>query len=107
MASIEERIAAQELRLKQLKALKQKQTARERSEAMKKQRQDDTRRKILAGALILELCEKNATTKDNFWHRLDAYLTRADDRALFDLSQNAETAAKADSFMDGFFNTNE
>lgn len=95
MAKLDERIAQQELRLKQLKALKQKQAARERAQDAKRRRQDDTRRKILAGALMLELCEKNETTKSSFLEKLDSYLTRDDDRALFGLLSRNVTAKPA------------
>ena len=53
-AGIEARIKAQEEKLKQLKAQKQQIEARKRSATAKVTRQQDTRRKVLAGAMVLE-----------------------------------------------------
>lgn len=86
MATIDERIAALEAKLKQERAKKQKVEARKRAVEQKLQRANDTRRKILAGALVLELMERDEATRQRFMQRLDAYLTRADDRALFGLT---------------------
>lgn len=85
MAAIEERIKAQEEKLKQLKALKQKQEAQKRAAEAKKSRADDTRRKILIGAMMLEQMEKNEATKASVMSKLEAFLTRPDDRQLFAL----------------------
>lgn len=85
MATIDERIAALEAKLKQERAKKQKVEARKRAVEQKLQRAADTRRKILAGALVLELMERDEATRQRFMQRLDAYLTRPDDRALFGL----------------------
>jgi len=99
MAKIEETISALELKLKQAKALKQKNDARKRSEDQKKARTAETRKKILAGAFMLERMAKSPETKTRFLAQLDTYLTRADDRALFDLpplpSHAAATAGEA------------
>lgn len=43
----------------------------------------DTRRKILIGAMMLEQMEKNEAAKAIVMGKLDAFLTRTDDRALF------------------------
>lgn len=90
MAAIEERIKAQEEKLKQLKALKQKQEAMKRAAEAKKSRADDTRRKILIGAMMLDHMEKNEATKTSVMGKLDAFLTRPDDRQLFDLTKLPE-----------------
>lgn len=94
MASIEDKIAAAEKRaqeaakqVKQLKAQRDMVEARKLQTMLKGQRSDDTRRKILAGALVLDMMERDAQTRAKFLDRLDKYLTRADDRALFDLPQ--------------------
>ena len=50
---IEARIKAQEEKLKQLKAQKQQIEARKRAAAAKISRQQDTRRKVLAGAMTV------------------------------------------------------
>ena len=95
MSTIEERIKAQEEKLKQLKAQKAKVDARKKAVQAKAQRSQDTRRKVLAGALMLEMMEKDATTKQRFMQHLNSYLTRADDRSLFGLPEKAPTAPKA------------
>ena len=85
MATIEERIAALETKLKQEKAKKQQIEARKRAAESKAKRSIDTRRKILVGAAILDKVERGEWPQDNLLAMLDASLTRADDRALFDL----------------------
>lgn len=90
---ITERIEQAEQRLKQLKALKQKQAARERAAASKRERAADTRRKILIGAFYLDQMQRNETLNAQIVQKLDAYLTRNDDRALFDLPPVADNAS--------------
>lgn len=85
MAGIEDKIATLETKLKQAKALKQKIDARKRAEASKVQRAQDTRRKILIGALVMESMGRDDDTNQRMLARLDKYLTRVDDRALFEL----------------------
>ena len=93
--SIEEKIKAQEEKLKQLKAQKQQIEARKRAAAAKVTRQQDTRRKVLAGAMVLEMMERDENTRQRFMQRLDSYLTRADDRSLFGLPEKVPTASAA------------
>ena len=97
MAGIDDRIAAQEQRskneakkLQQLKAQRDMIEARKLSKVLKGQRADDTRRKILAGSLVLDMMERDEATRKRFMDRLDQHLTRADDRALFGLSPRTE-----------------
>jgi hypothetical protein len=85
MAALDERIKAQEEKLKQLKALKQKQEAQKRAAEAKRTRAEDTRRKVLVGAMMLDHMDKNEATKTSVMAKLDAFLTRDDDRALFGL----------------------
>lgn len=92
MATIEEQIAAAEAkaaearqRLKQLKARKEQQDARELHKLLKGQRTADTRRKILVGSMVLAMVERGEWNGDQLLVQLGRYLTRADDRALFDL----------------------
>ena len=85
MPGIEDRIADLERRLKQAKALKQQQVARERAADKKRQRSEDTRRKILVGAVILAKVEHGEWPKERLREWMDKALTRADDRALFGL----------------------
>ncbi|MGB5063087.1 MAG: mobilization protein [Candidatus Competibacter sp.] len=85
MPGIDDRIADLEKRLKQAKALKQQQLARERAAEKKRQRSEDTRRKILVGAVILAKVEHGEWPKERLREWMDKALTRADDRALFGL----------------------
>ena len=92
MASFEEKIAAAEKRaqeaakqVKQLKARRDMVEARKLQSLLKGQRSDDTRRKILVGALVLDMMERDEATRQRFMDRLDKFLTRADDRTLFQL----------------------
>lgn len=85
MATIEERIAALETKLKQEKAKKQQIEARKRAAESKAKRSIDTRRKILVGAAILAKVERGEWPQDKLLAMLDSSLTRTDDRALFDL----------------------
>ena len=95
MPSIEDRIADLEKRLKQAKALKQQQVAREKAAERKRQRSDDTRRKILVGAVILAKVERGEWPQERLCELLDKALTRADDRALFGLSPLQKEAVQA------------
>lgn len=97
MASFEEKIAAAEKRaqeaakqVRQLKARRDMVEARKLQSLLKGQRADDTRRKILVGALVLDMMERDETTRQRFMDRLDKYLTRSDDRALFQLPMPEE-----------------
>lgn len=81
MANLDERISALENKLKQAKAMKQKQEARDRM----KDRALDTRRKILVGAAVLARVQRGEMSETDLRSMLDVALTRADDRALFSL----------------------
>jgi hypothetical protein len=90
MARLADRIATLEAKLKEAKAKQQQIEARQRAADAKRSRQQDTRRKVLVGALILSRVELSKAERGE-WPReklldlLDTALTRADDRALFDL----------------------
>ena len=90
MPGIEDRIADLEKRLKQAKALKQQQVARSRAAEKKRQRSDETRRKILVGAVILAKVDHGEWPKERLREWMDKALTRADDRALFGLPTLSE-----------------
>jgi large subunit ribosomal protein L7/L12 len=59
--------------------------ARKVQALIKGKRSTDTRRKILAGALVLDMMERDEDTKKRFNNLLNKFITRPDDRALFDL----------------------
>ena len=90
MTPIVERIKVQEEKLKQLKALKQKQEATLRAAQAKKDRAAETRRKILVGAAILAKVERGEWPKDKMLEMMGQQLTRPDDRALFNLPLTVE-----------------
>ena len=96
MAGIDDTITALETRLKQAKAKKQQIEARKRAVEAKKKRSDDTRRKVLVGAVILAKVERGEWPKDKLLAMLDSNLTRADDRALFDLPATAAAPQPAE-----------
>ncbi len=57
--------------------------ARERSKLAHEARRNDTRRKILVGALILTEAEKDSALHARLFALLESQLTRSDDRFLF------------------------
>jgi hypothetical protein len=85
MPKLEERIAAAETRLKQLKVRRQQIEARKRSIESKHQRSQDVRRKILVGAIVLAKVEAGEIPAADLRAWLDPNITRAEDRALFEL----------------------
>jgi membrane protein involved in colicin uptake len=82
--SLEQQIAKQEERLKQLKAQKQAVLAREKKKITDQQRKEDTRRKILLGSLALKKM-KNEQDKEKILADLNEYLIEDRDRKLFGL----------------------
>lgn len=60
----------------------------------KKKRKEDTRRKILAGAAVLDEAETNIAYKNALYELLERFLTRPDDRALFGLPPQPDSTLK-------------
>ena len=89
MPKLDDKIAAAELKVKQLKIRQRQLEARKRSLAAKNQRSQDVRRKILAGAIVLAKVEAGELPHAQFHHWLDQAVTRDDDRALFQLPPKA------------------
>lgn len=87
MDTIETRIEAAKLKLKQLNAQKQQLEARKRTENSKKKRTADTRRKILVGAAILAKVERGEWSQARLNEMMSCALTRPDDLALFGLKK--------------------
>lgn len=87
MATVDERIAALEAKLKQEKAKKQQIEARKRAAEQKQKRANDTRRKVLVGAAILAKVGRGEWPEEKLLAMMDDVLTRADDRALFGLPE--------------------
>ena len=84
-AKLEDRIQTLSERLEQLKARQVRIEARKRQLAARKVRRDDTRRKILVGAVVLARVEQGRLSDGELRTWLDQALTRADDRALVGL----------------------
>ena len=78
-----DKIAQLEEKLRQLKAREQAVEARQRTLESRRKRKDDTRRKILVGAIVLAKVEQGELDAARLRGWLDAALTRDDDRALF------------------------
>lgn len=83
---LDERIETLETKLQQLKVRQQRIAARRAALLSSRARKDDTRRKILVGAVILAKVEQGDFDERQLRRWLDKALTRADDRALFGLS---------------------
>ncbi|HDR9165948.1 mobilization protein [Burkholderia vietnamiensis] len=89
IAKAEEALKAAHDKLKQAKALKQKQEARKRATLAKAERAAETRRKVLVGAFILEQLERNGIGAALLTYeggRFADWLTRPHDRELFGLA---------------------
>lgn len=84
---IAERIDSLEDRLKKLKAQRTRIEARERTVENRRTRREETRRKILVGAIVLAKVDQEVLAESTLRGWLDKALTRADDRALFNLDR--------------------
>lgn len=62
------------------------QIRREQAKATAQERKNDTRRKILAGAAVLDRGEKDDAAREVLLELLAGFLVRTDDRALFGLA---------------------
>lgn len=59
------------------------QIQKERAKQSQKQRKEDTRKKILLGALMIDMINKRELDEKKIFKRLDKFLTRDIDRKLF------------------------
>lgn len=89
----EEKLAALSAKRKAIEAQIQAVTARQKERV----RKDDTRRKILAGAVILAEAEKTPAAKQRFMALLDQHLVRDIDRAVFDLPPKVASGTPSES----------
>ena len=85
MAEYEEKIQKLEERLRQLKVRKHRVDARQRFLDSKRSRREDTRRKILVGAVVLAKVDQGVLEDAVLRGWLDKALIRDDDRTLFGL----------------------
>lgn len=83
MTSLEERIAAAEQRLRALKARQVRTATRQRARDARQKRQDDVRRKILVGAVVLDLVERGAISTSLLKKWVEEKVAREEDRVLF------------------------
>lgn len=86
MPSIEENIESLQKRLEQLKARKRMRDDAKKVIQAQAERKADTRRKLLVGAMYLEMAQQDLAFQAQHEARLDAFLKRPSDRALFDLA---------------------
>ena len=85
MPKLDEKIAAAELKVKQLKTRQRQLQARKRSITTKNQRSQDVRRKILVGAIVMAKVEAGEIDRAQYRHWLDQAIARSEDRELFEL----------------------
>ena len=85
VTKLDDRVATLQEKLKQLKVRQQRAVARATALASSRARKDDTRRKILAGAILLAKVESGDFDSRTFKRWLDKALVREDDRRLFGL----------------------
>ena len=86
--SADERIADLEQQKQQIA----NKIARLRTIESTNERKRDTRRKILAGACVLDRSDKDPDAARHLRKILDAFLTKPQDRALFDLPPRPKDA---------------
>ena len=86
--SADERIAELEQQKQQIA----NRIARRWTIELTKERKRDTRRKILAGASVLDRADKDPVSARHLKEILDAFLTKPQDRALFDLPPRPKDA---------------
>jgi restriction endonuclease S subunit len=84
--TIEDQIKKQQEKLAQLKARKQAIESRLKATESKKNRANDTRKKVLIGAAVLAQIENNPEAQERTKQMMDKFLTRDNDRKLFDLN---------------------
>lgn len=94
MATVDERISALKEKLKKEETKKAQIDARKKAVAAKKARAEDTRKKVLVGAVILACIERGEWPADKLMSVMDKALTRADDRAIFGLPQITSTPSQ-------------
>jgi hypothetical protein len=85
MVEYEIQIQKLEVRLRQLRVRKQRGDARRRALEAKRSRHEETRRRILVGAVVLMQVEQGALGADVLRQWLESALTRVDERELFGL----------------------
>jgi hypothetical protein len=95
VAKLDEQITLLQQRLAQMKVRQQRIDARRRAIEADRERKADLRRRILVGTLVMAKVRDGGFDPDLLRAWLDSNLTRASDRALFDLPP-VEGAAASD-----------
>lgn len=90
MTVLQKRIEEAEARLKKLKEQDRARKQKERQRLLAQSRKDDTRRKILIGAMYFERMKKDDEFKEQMLKTLDKYLTTERDRKLFQLENTTD-----------------
>jgi hypothetical protein len=90
MPKLDDQISTLQEKLNQLKLRQQRQDARKRASDALRERKATTRRKILVGGVVLAKVQQGEIDNELFRGWLDQALTRADDRALFDLPAQSQ-----------------
>ncbi len=85
MPQLDDKIARMEERLKQLRSRQVRIDARRRTLESRRSRREETRRKILVGAIVLAKVDQGELQQAVLRGWLEGALTRAEDRALFHL----------------------
>ena len=75
----------QKQRLKEKQARLQAQFQKVAGREKADERKADTRRKVLAGAVVLKACETDAALKEKVWGLMEQNLTMNKDRTVFGL----------------------
>ena len=96
MAKLDEQISLAEERLRQLKLRQQRSEARQRALESQRARKAETRRRFLVGEVVRERVRDGSLELALLRGWLEQALTRAGDRALFDLpARSPESPAAA------------
>jgi hypothetical protein len=85
LANVDEQISVLQDRLTQLKLRQQRSEARKHALDSARERKAELRRQILVGALVLSKMRRGEFDSSQLRSWLDSSLTKAQDRALFDL----------------------
>jgi tRNA A37 methylthiotransferase MiaB len=85
LAELNEQQAKIEAELKQRRAAILRKKQQQQAKITNEKRKSDTRRKVLVGAAVLNQVEAGELPQKQLTALLDRFLTREDDRALFEL----------------------
>lgn len=90
IAELEKRRIQVEAKLKAEKEAILRAKRRENAKIQNRKRKDETRRKVLVGAAILQRVELDQWPKERLLNLMEGFLTRDQDRELFGLDPKAD-----------------